>query len=168
MVRKRSNRSDGQAARSSARPQPAVNVSIVAMAASAGGLEPLRVILSSLPADSGMSFVVVQHLHPTHESRLADLLALSTGMTVAQVLDGVRPGPNCVYVIPLNAAIALRGGAFVVSPRSPGRGIFMPADRFSCLLAEDAAVRRTIAVILSGTGHDGARGTRGGQASRWR
>jgi two-component system CheB/CheR fusion protein len=134
---------------------PAVSFPLVAMGASAGGLEAFSVVLRNLPADTGMAFVLVQHLDPKHESMLVDLLARSTAMRVEQLREGVRPAPNCVYVIPPNADIAIQDGVFRLTSRP--RGLFMPIDHFLRSLADDAK-SRAIGVILSGTSSDGALG----------
>ncbi|TLY35377.1 MAG: hypothetical protein E6K60_10960, partial [Nitrospirae bacterium] len=82
---------------------------VVGIGASAGGLEACTTMLSHLPLDSGMAFVLVQHLDPKHESVLSDLLARSTRMPVMQVQDGVEVHPNHLYVIPPNRSIELVG-----------------------------------------------------------
>src|SRR5690242_3531213 len=77
---------------------------VVAIGASAGGLEAFTELLRGLPADTGMAFVLIQHLSPDHESMLARLLSRETAMPVSEVEDGTVLAPNQVYVIPPNAA----------------------------------------------------------------
>src|SRR5579862_3179537 len=83
---------------------------IVGVGASAGGLEAFRSLLQALPANTGMSFVLVQHLDPEHESLLTKLLSGATRMPVTEVTQGVAVEPNHVYVIPPNAALGIREG----------------------------------------------------------
>src|ERR1700704_7154400 len=79
----------------------------VCIGASAGGLEALTALLEALPPDTGLAFVIIQHLDPKHESLLPNLLARSTGMPVRQVKDGMFMEPNHVYVIPPNSSLAV-------------------------------------------------------------
>src|SRR5262249_11602191 len=83
---------------------------IVGVGASAGGLEALSQLLSNLPTNIGMAFVVVQHLDPRHESRLPELLARATQMPVLEAAQGIAVRPNQVYVIPPNTKMALAKG----------------------------------------------------------
>jgi len=130
---------------------------IVGIGASAGGLEAFTLLLSNLRPDTGMAFVLVQHLDPTHESRLTDLLQRSTSMTVKEAEHGERVEPNHVYVIPPNAQLALVSGELQVSPRGDRRGPHLPIDLFFHSMSE-AQSSRAIAVVLSGTGSDGTQG----------
>jgi two-component system, chemotaxis family, CheB/CheR fusion protein len=127
---------------------------VVAVGASAGGLEAFSDLLRHLPADTGMAFVFIQHLAPGHESMLAQLLSRETAMPVNQVEDGAALSPNQVYVIPPNAAMTVSGLALALKPReAAGTAI----DGFLRSLAEGLK-SRAVAVILSGTGSDGALG----------
>ena len=129
-------------------------VAVVAVGASAGGLEAFTALLRRLPVDTGLAFVFIQHLAPQHSSMLAKLLSRETEMPVHQVEDGAVLAPNQVYVIPPNAAMTISGLALALQPRDgPGTAI----DSF---LGSLAASRKNsaIAVILSGTGSDGALG----------
>jgi len=98
---------------------------IVGIGSSAGGLEPTQQLLRALPPDLGMAFVVIQHLSPTYESMLADILSRSTTMPVVEVHDEPAVEPNHVYVIPPNRSISLLGAAvplpkqFTAMPSSP-------------------------------------------------
>jgi len=130
---------------------------VVGIGASAGGLEACTTMLSHLPLDSGMAFVLVQHLDPKHESVLSDLLARSTRMPVMQVQDGVEVHPNHLYVIPPNRSIELVGGTLKLSPRVTEHGLSMPIDLFLRSLA-DQRKTQAFGVILSGTGSDGSLG----------
>jgi two-component system CheB/CheR fusion protein len=89
---------------------------IVGIAASAGGLEAFTELLSHLPVDTGMAFVLIQHLAPYHKSLLTEILARQTQMPVSEVKDGVAVEPNQVYVIPPNTKMVLCKGVLQLSP----------------------------------------------------
>jgi two-component system, chemotaxis family, CheB/CheR fusion protein len=131
--------------------------SIAGIGASAGGLEAFEQLLSSLPEDTGMAFVLVQHLAPTHESFLSELLRKSTKMPVIEVSDGVPTAPNHVYVIPPNADMSIIDGVLHLTPLTVDRARRMPIDFFLRSLAEDQQ-SHAIGVILSGTASDGTLG----------
>ena len=131
--------------------------SIVGVGASAGGLEAFEQLLAALPADSGMAFVLVQHLAPKHESILSELLGRATKMPVVEVTQGMRVEANHVYVIPPNADMSISDDVLHLSPLSPDRARRMPIDLFLRSLAEDQH-GRAIGVILSGTASDGTLG----------
>ena len=133
------------------------DTTIVAIGASAGGIEAVRELMTYLSADTGMAFVLVQHLDPTHHSILTELLARKTAMPVAEVSDGVTVQPNHVYVIPPNATMSISGQTLQLSPREESRGTHMSVDHFMRALAEQKG-NRAIGVILSGSGTDGTLG----------
>ena len=87
------------------------NFFIVGIGASAGGLEALKSFLDNLPSDSGMAFIIVQHLDPNHKSLLAELLAKHTNMNVFEITEGLLVSPNCVYVIPPNKDLKIFNNA---------------------------------------------------------
>jgi two-component system CheB/CheR fusion protein len=128
---------------------------VVGIGASAGGLNAYTALLSALPADTGMSFVVVQHLAADHTSFLATLLARVTQMPVTEVHDGPRLEPNTIYVIPPNRTMVIGDGHLSLEDRSPG--LHFSIDIFFKALAESHGPR-AIGVVLSGTGSDGMRG----------
>ena len=130
--------------------------SIVGVGASAGGLEAFEQLLTALPSDTGMAFVLVQHLAPKHESILAELLTKSAKMPVLEVHEGMAVEPNRVYVIPPNADMSVHQGVLHLTPFAPDRRR-MPIDMFLRSLAEDQQAR-SIGVILSGTASDGTIG----------
>ena len=130
---------------------------VVGIGASAGGLEAFTQLLKHLPADTGMGFVLVQHLDPKHHSLLSEILSRSTNMPVSEVRSGMRIEPDNVYVIPPAANLLLMDGMFKVMPRAPIRGHEMPVDFFLHSLAEQYR-SQAIGVILSGTLSDGALG----------
>ena len=140
-------------------PQPSVSFPIVGIGASAGGLEALEHFLGHVPAASGMAFVIVQHLDPTHKGMLCELLQRATGIKVMQVKDRTRVRPDRVYVIPPNKDMSiLHGVLHLLTPAAP-RGLRLPIDSFLCSLAQDQQ-ERSIGVILSGMGSDGTLGLR--------
>ena len=130
---------------------------IVAIGASAGGLEAYRSFFAHMRPDSGMAFVLVQHLSPDHESMLAELLGKSTEMTVIQAIDGMLVGPDCVFVIPPDATMTIEGGRLKVDRPAPPRENRRPIDTFFKSLAADRG-ENAIGIILSGTGSDGSIG----------
>ena len=130
---------------------------VVGIGASAGGLIALERLFSSLPSDSGLVYVVVQHLSPKHESMMDELLARYTQMSIVTPEDGTDIRPNTVYLIPVGKNIEMRGGRLrVVEPASEGH-LNKPIDVFFESLAEDVA-DRSIGIVLSGTGSDGSIG----------
>ncbi|MFH1036222.1 MAG: chemotaxis protein CheB [Pseudomonadota bacterium] len=132
---------------------------IVGVGASAGGLEALEQFLGGVPENSGMAFVIVQHLDPTHQGIMAELLQRGTKMKVGQVKDRTKVQPNCVYVIPPNKDLSiLRGSLHLFPPVSP-RGLRLPIDFFFRSLAADRG-EKSVGVILSGMGSDGSLGLR--------
>lgn len=130
---------------------------IVAIGASAGGLEAYTEFFRALPYDLGMAFVVVQHLDPSHHSLLADIISKATKMPVEEVRSGVGIRPNYVYVIPPGAVMAISGGVFTLTPRSKEPGQHLAVNFFMRSLAEDRK-GRAIGIVLSGTGTDGTLG----------
>ncbi len=129
---------------------------IVAIGASAGGLEAFTQLLQALPSDTGLAYVLVQHLDPKHVSLLNELLQRQTPLPVKEVLNGMRVEPNQVYVIPRNTNMTIERGVLTLSPR-PNARVNMPIDTFLRSLAVDQK-RRAIAVILSGSASDGSLG----------
>ncbi|MHB1958736.1 MAG: chemotaxis protein CheB [Acidobacteriaceae bacterium] len=130
---------------------------IVAVGASAGGLEAYTEFFHALPVDTGMAFVLVQHLDPSHHSLLAEILSKATRMPVDEVRSGTRIRPNRVYVIPPDAFMAIEECAFVLTPRSKDPGQHLSVNFFMRSLA---AERKSVAIgiVLSGTGADGTLG----------
>ncbi|OQX05041.1 MAG: SAM-dependent methyltransferase, partial [Desulfobulbaceae bacterium A2] len=132
---------------------------VVALGASAGGLEAFERFFRSLPPDSGMAFVLVQHLDPGHASILTELIQRATVMPVVEVEDQMAVLPNRVHVIPPNRDMAIYQGTLQLSLPEAPRGQRMPIDFFLRSLAEEQG-ERAIGVILSGTGTDGTQGLR--------
>ncbi len=131
---------------------------IVGMGASAGGLEAYQKFFEHMPHDTGMAFVVVQHLDPRHATLMPELLGRTTRMSVEQVRDETPVEPDRVYVIPPNATLTIEGG--VLRVRSPrGDALRMPIDGLFHSLAEDQG-HHAVCVLFSGTGTDGTLGLR--------
>jgi two-component system CheB/CheR fusion protein len=132
---------------------------IVGVGASAGGLEALEALFALMPEDSGLAFVVLQHLSPDFESRMDELLGRRTRIPIRKVTDGMEVEPNHIYLIPPKKDMILSGGRLLLTDKDPARGLTLPIDHFLRSLAQDAG-RYAMAVILSGTGSDGSRGVR--------
>lgn len=132
---------------------------VVALGASAGGLEALEKFFDNMPVDSGLAFVVVQHLSPDFKSLMDELLARHTKLTIHRVTDGMPIEPNSIYLIPPKKEMIVAGGKLLLTDKDPAQGLSLPIDTFLRSLANDFGPR-AIAVILSGTGSDGSRGIR--------
>lgn len=131
---------------------------VVAIGASAGGIEAFRLFFEAMPPDSGMGFVVVLHMSADHKSALPEIIARWTAMPVVEAADGDRVGPNQIYVIPPGHVGTLQGGALRLRPLAPGvPREATPIDEFFDSLAADMG-EDAIGIVLSGTGHDGALG----------
>jgi len=130
---------------------------VVGIGASAGGLEAFTRLISRLPAETGLAYVLVQHLDPAHESLLAELLARTASVPVVEARDGMKLERDHAYVIPPNATMTLRDGHLRLVQRNQTQGLHLPIDAFLCSLA-DAHGSEAVGVILSGTGSDGSRG----------
>jgi chemotaxis response regulator CheB len=130
---------------------------VVGIGASAGGLDACRSLLRALPADSGMAFILVQHLDPTHESMMVELLASHTGMKVCQAANGMQVEPDHFYVIPPGTYLGVDGGALHLSAPPVHHGARLPFDFLLQSLAE-AYHGRAACIVLSGTGTDGSIG----------
>jgi two-component system CheB/CheR fusion protein len=145
-------------------PVAAINPSdcfpIVGVGASAGGLDAFTQLLKQLPPDSGMAFVLIQHLDPTRTSLLRDALAGVTQMVVSQPEDGTPIQANHVYVIPPDADISMQASTLTLVPRTADSPrLHLPIDFFFRSLAA-ARGSQAIGVVLSGTASDGTEGLR--------
>lgn len=140
-------------------PAPDGPFPIVGIGASAGGLEALEEFFRHVPEGSGMAFVVVQHLDPTHKGVMPELLQRSTSMPVVQVRDRMKVKPDGVYVIPPNRDLSLLHGALHLFEPTAPRGLRLPIDFFFRSLADDRH-ELSIGVVLSGMGSDGTLGLR--------
>ena len=132
---------------------------IVCIGASAGGLEALEQFLSNVPGNSGMAYIVIQHLDPTQKGMLPELLQRISKIDVFQVIDRMVVNPNCVYVIPPNKSMSILRGVLHLFDPLEIRGRRLPIDFFLSALAVDRH-ERAVGVILSGMGSDGSIGLR--------
>jgi two-component system CheB/CheR fusion protein len=130
---------------------------IVGIGASAGGLEAFTQLLKHLPVDTGLAFVLVQHLDPQHESALTRLLARATTMPVREATQNLRVQANHVYIIPPNTNLGIKDGLLKLQARSRDRTALRSIDHFFEALARDQG-QRAIGVILSGNATDGTLG----------
>jgi len=122
-----------------------------------GGLEALVQFLGGVPNNSGMAFVIVQHLDPSRHSMLPELLRRATPMVVREAADRMQIEPDCVYVIPPNKDLALLDGKLQLLEPAMPRGLRLPIDFFFRSLADEQR-ERAVGIILSGMGSDGTRG----------
>jgi len=130
---------------------------IVAIGASAGGLEAFSGLLRALPPDPGLALIFIPHLDPTHESVMVELLSRTTRLPVQQAAEGMRVQCNVLYVLPPNSDMTIADGVLHLLKREAGRGHHMPIDSFFLSLAEDQ-VGNAVGIILSGTANDGTLG----------
>ena len=137
--------------------KPILSFPVVGVGASAGGLEAVSQFLRPMSGESGMAVVVIQHLDPTHESSLAELLSRVCPMPVCQAKEGLVLQPDHVYVIPPNAGMILKDGSLHLTPRDETQEARRPIDLFLRSLADEAGPR-SLGVVLSGTGSDGTLG----------
>ena len=137
---------------------------IVGIGASAGGLEALKELIATLPASENICYVVAQHLSPTHNSLLTELLAPVTKLSVRDLRDGQEATANCIFITPPDRDVEYVSGGFKLSPPKPGVGPKPSVDRLLMSLAENAG-DHSVAIILSGTGSDGALGVRAVKAA---
>jgi chemotaxis protein methyltransferase CheR/two-component system CheB/CheR fusion protein len=130
---------------------------IVGVGASAGGLEALELFFTHLPPESGVAFVVIQHMDPTHPAMLSEILQGRTLMKVVEASDDDKASPNCVYVIPPNKDLSIIDGHLHLINPVAERGFRLPIDDFFIALAKDQT-QHAVGIILSGMGSDGSLG----------
>jgi two-component system, chemotaxis family, CheB/CheR fusion protein len=159
MPRSKKKSAKQSAARPSRSSTPSVRATfpIVAVGASAGGLEAFSNLLRALPPQPGLALVFIPHLDPTHESAMVELLSRTTRLRVYQASEGEVVAPNSVYVLPPNSDMSISDGILHLVRREAGRGQHMPVDTFFRSLAEDQTAN-AVGVILSGTANDGTLG----------
>jgi two-component system CheB/CheR fusion protein len=132
---------------------------VVGVGASAGGLEALERFFENVPTDSGMAFVVVQHLSPDFKSLMDEILGRRTRLPIRLVEDAMVVRPNHIYLIPPKKEMIISGGRLLLSERDRDQELSLPIDVFFRSLAQDCGAR-AVAVVLSGSGSDGSRGIR--------
>jgi len=142
---------DGEAPDVAARPW------LVVVGASAGGLEALQAFFGALEAPTNACFVVIQHLAPDHRSLMGELLARHTALAVQEATAGRVLQPDHVYLMPPGVLMTLEGEGLAFAPRPHG-GVSLPIDHFLHSAAQHVSERGTVAVVLSGSGSDGAAG----------
>jgi len=130
---------------------------VVGIGASAGGLEALYKLFDALPPDTGMAFILIQHLDPTHSSMMVGLLAGHTVMPVLEAAEGMPIERNHVYIIPPGVYLSIRDGTLRLTNPRERHGARLPFDFFLRSLAEDCGAR-AVCAILSGSGADGSVG----------
>ena len=130
---------------------------IVGIGASAGGLDAFEQFLMNVPENSGMAYIIIQHLDPTQKGMLPELLQRITKMKVFQVKDHMAVKPDCVYVIPPNASMSILSGVLYLFQPIESRGLRLPIDFFFRSLAIDRK-ELAVGIILSGMGSDGSMG----------
>jgi two-component system, chemotaxis family, CheB/CheR fusion protein len=131
---------------------------VVGIGASAGGLDAFKKLIKAIPEDSGMAFVLVQHLDPKHESMLPELLQKVTNIPVLEISDDIKVQPNHIYIIPSNKMMIANDGVLQLSPRTAKKNERnLPVDLFFTSLAE-VHQSHSIGVVLSGTASDGTKG----------
>ncbi|PQA87152.1 chemotaxis protein CheB [Hyphococcus luteus] len=162
MTESRSPKSKSARAPSNGREKVAIapdetNFLVVGIGASAGGLDACNKLLDAIPAKSGMAFIIVQHLDPTHESMMVDLLSRHAAISVQQATDGMPLERGNIYVIPPGADISVEGHALRLSQTPDRHGARLPFDFLLRSMAETLGLRAAC-VILSGTGADGSLG----------
>src|SRR6476469_11049543 len=130
---------------------------IIAIGASAGGLEAIHEFFDNMPSNGNFSFVIIQHLSPDYKSLLVELISKHTDMKVYEAGQDMEVSKNCVYVIPNNKLLTIKGGKLQLSIKNFEKAPNTAIDTFLNTLAEDQG-SKAIAIILSGTGTDGSRG----------
>jgi two-component system CheB/CheR fusion protein len=141
------------------RDRPQRQFHVVGIGASAGGLDALLEFFGAVPANTGMAFVVIQHMEPRSESHLAEILERATTMPVVQAQEGELVRTDHVYVIPPNTRMIISGGALHLAPRPHDSRAHYPIDAFFEALGNECGAA-AVGLILSGTASDGAQGVR--------
>ena len=132
-------------------------VRIVAIGASAGGLEPIEQFFDNIPNDCGLTFVVIQHLSPDFKSMMNELISRHSKMHIERIEDGMLAKPNVIYLNPPRKTLTIQDGIFRLEDVDPTLSLHLPIDSFFETLAEEAG-SDAVAIVLSGTGSDGTQG----------
>jgi two-component system, chemotaxis family, CheB/CheR fusion protein len=130
---------------------------VVGIGASAGGIEAIEKFFAHVPEDSGIAYVVIQHLHPGHKSLMPEILSKSTTMKACEIGHEMALEPNRIYLNPSNMEVGISGRKFRLSPMASVHGFRLPVDHFFRSLAADLG-DHAVCIILSGTGSDGTKG----------
>ena len=143
----------------------AAKIPVVGIGASAGGLEALEALFSKMPANTGLAFVVIQHLSPHHKSAMGHLLGRSTELKVVELKQSIQVKPDCIYLNPPDKFVNLVDGRLEMSePVSATSSIFLPIDHFFNTIAQDLQ-EKAICIVLSGTSSDGTMGLKAVKAA---
>ena len=140
-----------------ASPTDQFNNYVVAIGASAGGLEAIHELFDNMPADTNFSFVIIQHLSPDYKSLMPELLAKHTAMKIEEATNGLRLKPNTIYVIPRKKLLTLKGNTLVLTEKKQDHQPNNAIDIFFTSVAEQRR-QKAIGIVLSGTGTDGTNG----------
>lgn len=132
---------------------------VVGVGASAGGLAAFKKLISAIPEDSGMAYVLVQHLDPNHESMLPEILQKGSKIPVKEITDDIKVAPNNIYIMPSNKMLLANDGVLELSPRPAAKKneLNLPIDLFFSSLAT-VHQSHSLGVVLTGTGSDGTAG----------
>ena len=139
-------------------------VHVVAIGASAGGLEALERFFQAMPTESGLAFIVIQHLSPDFDSHMDELLARKTSIRIRSVFDSIKVDPDTIYLIPANKQMRIKRGRLHLTERTAAQVPAHPIDTFFHSLARDCG-RYAVGIVLSGTGSDGALWNQGNPCS---
>ena len=142
-----------------ARSQKGKSFHVVGIGASAGGLEAIEQFFTHMPPDSGMAFVIVQHLDPARHSSMPEIMSRLTKMPVYMATEGMKVAPDSIYLIPPDRNMGIQDGALYLQEAAQPRGLRLPVDFFLRSLAREKGPD-AICVVLSGTGSDGTLGLR--------
>lgn len=130
---------------------------IVGIGASAGGLDAIQKLFDHIPSNTGIAFVIIQHLSPDFKSLMPELLAKHTSMTIFTAEDQLEVCPNCIYLMHRNKNLVIKGNKLQLLEKAPKHSLNLPIDIFFQSLGEEYK-EKSIGIILSGTGTDGSRG----------
>ncbi|HXB28287.1 MAG TPA: chemotaxis protein CheB, partial [Puia sp.] len=130
---------------------------VVGIGASAGGLESFKKLVKAIPKESGMAYILVQHLHPDHSSSLPEILQRESSIPVQEIMNNMEVMPDNIYIIPANKMLVANDGILQISPRPSKDQKNMPIDVFFSSLA-DVHQSHAIGIVLSGSGIDGTIG----------
>lgn len=133
------------------------DIHVVGIGASAGGLEALKLLFEHIPHNTGMAFVVVQHLSPDFVSLMPELLSRHTEMEIYTAQDKLKIRPNCIYLNQRSKNLSIKGKKLQLLDKEPKNQLNLPIDLFMNSLGEEYR-EKSIGIILSGTGSDGSRG----------
>ena len=132
-------------------------LTVVGIGASAGGLDAIQQLFDHLPEDTGLSFVIIQHLSPDFKSLMPELLAKHTKMKIYTAEDKQILKSNCIYLNQRNKNLHVKGNKLYLLDKGPKHNLNLPIDIFFHTLGEEYK-EKSIGIILSGTGSDGSRG----------